>query len=323
MTDITAQLQEQFADRLKEQESMSRHTNFRIGGPARWFLEIKSEEDLVQAVRIAKEAQVPYFFMGGGSNLLVSDKGFDGLVIKMAMRAFTIEGTEVEAEAGAIVIALARKTVEAGLKGFEWAISLPGPIGGAVRGNAGCFGAEMKDVVTSARVLHDDTILELTNEELKFGYRDSHLKHQKDIVLSVKLQLENGDRAELEKRMEEILHTRKTTQPISCGSAGCLFKNYEIKNEEEQKEILEHLQLPDAMLARGQISAGWLVDQMGLKGATMGDAQISEVHANFLLNLGNATAEDVLHLITLIKTKAKELYGIDMHEEVQTVGFDM
>lgn len=299
---------------------MSRHTNFRIGGPAKWFIEAKSEEEIVDAVQIAKEGGVPYFFMGGGSNLLAGDKGFEGLVIKIAMRGFVIEGETVTAEAGAIVIALCRKTVEAGLKGFEWAISLPGTIGGAVRGNAGCFGGEMKDVVKSAHVLQNGEVKELTNEELKFGYRDSLLKHEDAIVLSVVLQLERGDKEALEARMEEILHTRKTTQPISCGSAGCLFKNYEIKDDKELKRLTDLLALPESMQQRRQVSSGWLIDKMGLKGATVGEAQISDQHANFLLNLGNAKAEDVMNLIALIKSKAKELYGIEMEAEVQTLG---
>ena len=203
--DITEQLVAIFGDRLKVNEPMSKHTNFRIGGPARWFAEVKSAEELSRAMKVLKENrfananesananQFAYYILGAGSNTLVSDEGVTGIVLQMAMRDVAIQGTTVVAGAGAISAGLARQTAEAGLAGFEWAISLPGTVGGAVRGNAGCFGGEMKDVVRSVHVWRDDQILELGLNDLAFAYRDSAIKHSNDIIIDATLELRPGN----------------------------------------------------------------------------------------------------------------------------------
>ncbi len=306
---------------IKEQELLAPYTNFRIGGPAKWMVEVESVGELQAVLAIAKQETIPFVILGGGSNMLVSDHGFDGIVIRMLLREYNIEGSRIWAQAGLPTVAVARAAGDAGLTGFEWAVTLPGTIGGAVRGNAGCFDREIKDVLVSATLLRDGEIVEAGEEDLAFGYRDSVLKHRKDILLDVTFELAPGDHEKILEKMQMCLQKRRESQPTSGGSAGCLFKNYQIEHEEELARLQKVLELPPAMIEKRLISTGWLIDQMGLKGLRIGDAQISEQHGNFLLNRGKATTEEVMQLISFIKTKAQEKYGIVLEEEVQLIGF--
>ncbi len=306
---------------LKENEPLSKHTNFRIGGNARWFVEARSEEELREAIAFAAEKGVGFCVMGGGSNTLANDEGFAGVVIQMAMRKIAIDGATVVAESGAMSAMVARQTADEGLKGMEWAISLPGTIGGAVRGNAGCFGGEMGDVVSSVRVLRDGEIVEIGRDDLRFAYRESAIKHSTDIILSVTMELLPGDRDELRAKLDQTLAKRKASQPLYGGSAGCVFKNYDATEEEAQR-ISAKADIPThEMPASRRLSAGWLIDKLGLKGTRIGDARISEEHGNFIVNLGSATASDVVQLIALVKTRARNEFGIQLQEEVQYLGF--
>lgn len=306
--------------RVFEAEPMSRHTHFRIGGPTRWFVEAKTPEMLQQIIAVADREGVRWFVFGGGSNLLVADEGFDGLTIKMAMRGVTVDGLRVVAEAGVLSSALARKTAEAGLAGFEWAISLPGTIGGAVRGNAGCFGGEMRDVIESVLVLRNGQLAQVPVSEAGFGYRESVFKHNSDVIVSVTMRLVQGDADTLARQLETTLEKRKTSQPLYAGSAGCIFKNLEVSDGEMQRLTKKFdVPLPVEMQTSRRISAGWLIDQLDLKGMKIGQAQVSPVHGNFIVNLGTATASDVMQLISLIKTRARNTFGIELKEEVQYV----
>ena len=319
---ITEQLETIVGPRFKENEPMSKHTNFRIGGPAKWFVEVRTIEELVHVLKIAEENSIETFVFGGGSNMLVSDAGFDGIVIKMAMRAYSIEGNKVRAETGVLSAALARATANSGRKGLTWAISLPGTVGGGVRGNAGCFGGEMRDHLVMVEVLRDGKIIELSKEELEFGYRESVIKHSKDIVLAATFELEEGDTDDLKMELADKLMKRKESQPQDAGSAGCLFKNYEIESDGELQRLQEKLDIPAEMSNGRRLSAGWLIDNLDLKGMKIGKAQISDVHGNFLVNTGEATADEVVQLIALVKTRARDQYGILLKEEVQYVGFN-
>ncbi len=321
MADITSQLQEIFGERLKINEPLAKHLNFRLGGPAKWFIEVKSIEELEEAMVLAQDNDVPVFILGGGSNTLASDDGFAGLVLKIALRQLNIDGTTVTAEAGVISAAMARQTALAGLAGFEWAVSLPGTIGGAVRGNAGCFGGETWDNLVSVQVLHDGQVLTMKKDELDFGYRNSIFKHNDDIILKATFELKKADSEELAKKLEETLEKRKTSQPTHAGSAGCMFKNFEFSNEEDLEKLKADTQIPESMLTAKRISAGWLIDQLGFKGKKVGGAMVSDEHANFLINLGNATASDIVQLISMIKTAARDRFGIQLEEEVQYLGF--
>lgn len=318
---ITEELQKLLEKPVIENEPMAKHTNFRIGGPAKWFVEIKNTEELKSVLAFAKEQGIKTFVFGGGSNMLVNDQGFDGIAIKIAMRSYEIKGTTVTAEAGVLSAALARATANAGIEGWTWAISLPGTIGGAVRGNAGCFGGETRDMLVSAQVLRDGEIITLSNEELEFGYRESSIKHSNDIVLTATFEFKEGDTVELKEDLDDKLMKRKSSQPLGAGSAGCLFKNYEIQSDEELQRLSEKLDIPTEMQSRRRISAGWLIDNLDLKGTTIGDAQVSEEHGNFVVNLGQANADQIVQLIAVIKTKVRDECGIQLQEEVQLIGF--
>ncbi|MBI4438097.1 UDP-N-acetylmuramate dehydrogenase [Candidatus Uhrbacteria bacterium] len=318
---MTDRLSTIVGSRVCENEPLSKHTNFRIGGPAKWLVEVRSVEELLGVIHLAREARVAVAILGGGSNTLASDAGFDGIVIKIAMRSYEIHGTTVQVQAGVLSGALARATGNAGLRGLTWAISLPGTIGGAVRGNAGCFGGEIKDRLVSVEVLRDDKVYKVDKEELAFGYRESALKHSQDIVLSATFALEEGDASELKAELDDHLMRRKAAQPLDAGSAGCLFKNYDVREEAELQRLSQKLDIPPRMRSERRLSAGWLIDQLDLKGMQIGQAKISDKHGNFVVNLGSAAADDVVQLIALIKTRARNEFGIMLQEEVAYLGF--
>ncbi len=286
---------------IKENEPMSKHLTFRIGGPAKFYVEVKTVEELKEALVLAKEKNLPWFVLGGGSNTLCSDKGFDGVVIQMANREVVVEGDRLTAQAGAISVAVSRSAESASLSGLEWMVSLPGTIGGAVRGNAGCFGSETKDALESVRVLRDDQVVELMNVDCAFAYRESAFKHNSDVVIDATFKLTVADKAKIKSKMAEVLSKRKSTQPTASGTAGCAFKN----------------PLVDGALA----SSGKIIDELGLKGTKIGGISISDVHGNFLVNDGTATADDVLQLLSLIKTRARNEKGVQLQEEIQLIGF--
>lgn len=300
---------------------MSRHTNFRIGGPAKYFVEVRSIEELKLVLSIAKTNKIVTAVIGGGSNMLVSDQGFDGIMIKLLMREIHVDKNRVQAGAGVPMILLARKVAEECLTGLEWAITLPGTVGGAVRGNAGCFGGETQDRLTEAFVLSNGEVVVRTNAELAFGYRESAIKHSSDIVLSATFDLMPGDRDYIKQTMDENLAKRKASQPLDAGSAGCMFKNYDIQSDDELQRIQSKIDLPSEVSVSRRVSAGWLIDQLDLKGFEMGGAKVSTVHGNFLVNSGTATADEVVQLIAFIKMRVRDAYGIILQEEVQYIGF--
>lgn len=306
-----------------ENELMSKHTNFRIGGPARLYLVASTSDEIVAAVQAAVSCGAPWFVFGGGSNLLVSDKGFDGLMIQAANRALEINGTSIRCEAGAITSLVARKSADAGLTGFEWAAGLPGTIGGAIFGNGGCFGGEMKDsiVKVDAYRLSDSTRVSYTNEECCFGYRDSLFKHELHLILGCELILKSGDSTTSLARIGEINTLRKEKQPLGDSSAGCMFKNFEYQDDSDVSLLKREVDVPADMLAAKRIAAGWLVEHAGLRGESIGRVAVSAKHGNFLINNGNATADEVAQLVSMCQTRIRDRFGIQLHAEVQFVGF--
>jgi UDP-N-acetylmuramate dehydrogenase len=319
--------EEKFRDRFgaqfKENEPLAKHLNIRIGGPARWFVEARNTQDFIDAVNLAQSVAVEYFILGGGSNTLVADNGFAGLVIKAANRAMRIEGNRLFAEAGVISSAAARASAEAGLRGFEWAVSLPGTIGGGIRGNAGCFGGEMRDTLESVRVLRKGAVLTLSNTDARFAYRHSLLKESgnDDVVLDAVFKLTAGSREEALAQIQKNLAGRKASQPLGASSAGCMFKNFEWTDDVRIAQLQEHYDIPQEYLQRKRIPAGWIIEKLGLKGAAVGDAEVSLQHGNFLLNKGHATAENILRLVSQVKKQVNEHVGIALEEEVVHVGF--
>jgi UDP-N-acetylmuramate dehydrogenase len=318
---VTQQLQAIFGERLKLKEPLARHLNMKLGGPAEWFCEVKTVDELKAGMAVVKRHEhYDWFVLGGGSNTLANDTGFDGIVFKLAMRELTITGNRVSADAGVISAMMARKTAEAGLKGFTWAISLPGTIGGAVRGNAGCFGGETRDQLVEVEVLRGGEIITIPASELHFGYRESAIKHSDDIILRAHFEFESGDPVTLKQELIDIVDNRKKTQPLYAGSAGCIFKNVEA-SPEDLARVGEKYPLPPAMRDLRRIGAGWIIDQLDLKGTTVGGAQISKEHGNFMINDGSATASDIAQLIAIVKTKVRNELGIQLQEEVEYLGF--
>jgi len=307
-----------------EQEPMAKHTSFRVGGSARLYVVVHSSSTLLEAVEAALAAGIPFYLYGGGSNLLVSDDGFEGVIIQTAHRGIEVKDTNVSAEAGAITAMVARTSVEAGLTGFEWAIGVPGTIGGALYGNAGCYGGEMKDAVESVDAFNLETKehVRLTNADCQFGYRNSLFKNKPYLILGCQLALKvSPDAAASKARLEEIMGKRKDSQPLGQSSAGCVFKNVEFSDPKELEILSRSVEVPEAMKASGKISAGWLIDQAGLLGKTIGEVSVSKKHGNFFVNAGQARAQDILALISLVKMKVRDDLGIELQEEVQYVGF--
>ena len=309
-------------DRLRHDEPMATRVNFRIGGRADRFVTVETADETAAVVTALHAAKSPYFIMGGGSNVLVADQGYRGTVVQIALRKHAIDGEQVTADAGVLSAFLARQTVEAGLEGFEWAIGLPGTVGGAVRGNAGCFGGETKDTVTSVDVLAfkegSSKVKRETwdAERCAFGYRDSAFKHLSPppVILSVTLALHARDTAGAKKKMEQILKSRKEEQPLGSSSAGCIFKNIALTGDENLKKLWQDANIPPQFLSQGMLPASWIVEQADLKGFRIGDAQVSERHGNFCVNAGHATAEQVVELIAVVKTRIRQKYGLRLQE---------
>lgn len=303
---------------------MAAHTYLKIGGPARLYVICDTTDDLVRAVQLAQKLQIPWYVFGGGSNLLVADEGYEGLVIQAADKRIAIDGTRVTAAAGAYTALIARMAADAGLVGFEWGVGVPGTIGGATYGNAGCFGGEMKDVVREVHVydVAHAARVTLTGEECGFGYRDSRFKHERCIILDVVMEFQTGDINTAKVKVEDIMSKRKLSQPQGAFSAGCLFKNFDYTDESALDGLRrEGDEIPASMLSQKRIAAGWLIEKLGLKGKTIGHAQVSPVHGNFLVNLGGATASDVIALSSFVKMKVRDELGILLEDEVQYLGF--
>jgi UDP-N-acetylmuramate dehydrogenase len=314
---------------VRAEEPLAPHTTFKIGGPAEYFFEAKSADEAVRAVRVACGSGLQYFVFGGGSNMLVSDAGVRGLVIKLANRDFRIEGDTITAEAGAPTGLVSMRAAEAGLTGFEWAVGVPGTIGGAVRGNAGAYGGEMKDCVVEVCALLDGQERTLTAGECGFGYRESVFKRTPGmIVLSAALRLKPAaDAVATKARLKQILLDRKEKQPVEFPTAGCMFKNWQPATEQEVELLRKTLDLDkDEAVPRtptGGVPAGWIIDRAQLKGFAVGRVRVSEKHGNFFVATGQASADEVVQLTAAIKTKVRNITDgvIGLQEEVEYVGF--
>ncbi|MBN1325849.1 UDP-N-acetylmuramate dehydrogenase [Candidatus Falkowbacteria bacterium] len=303
---------------FKINEPLSKYTTFKIGGDAKYFFIAKSSDELIKAINEAKKKKLNYIILGGGSNILVSDSGFDGLVIINKNDGIKFQKEKVIAGSGTILMNLVHKSIEKGLTGLEWAVGIPGTLGGAVRGNAGAYRGQTSDNVSKVEVLRNDKKIILDKKDCSFGYRQSIFQNNKDLILSVELKLKAGDRAESEKKIEKLLEDRKNKQPLEFPSAGSVFKNVLIDDNVNLNKLRN---LPREYLEYKKIPAAWLIDTLDLKGKTIGGAQVSSKHANFIINLDKATANDVLQLISYIKMKVRDKYNIELMEEVEYIGF--
>src|SRR3989338_5129222 len=303
---------------LLENEPLSRHTSFAIGGPATFFIRARSKEDLLAAATYVRQKRLPYTILGGGSNVLVSDRGFDGVVIKNEDRSYSIEGACVRASSGVVLASLVHATSEQGLSGLEWAFGVPGTVGGAVRGNAGAFGGETKDILESVEIVDMITgeVKTVLQKDMGFTYRRSACAdHPEWLILQATLQLTKSDPISTRKKVQEFLAQKKETQPLGAHCAGSMFKNNPIHL------FADTSSLPQEYVQKGRVPSGYLIEMAGLKGYHTDRIMISDKHANFFINTGGATSEDVVQLVGLAKKRVFEKYGIHLSEEIHYIGF--
>lgn len=323
------ELRQRISPDVRENEPMAPMTSFKIGGPAEFFYDAKTAEDGIRAVAAAKEFGVPWFVFGGGSNMLVSDAGVKGLVIRMVNRDIRIEGTKVIVGAGAASGSVSKQATEAGLTGLEWMIGLPGTIGGAVRGNAGMFGGEVKDTLESAVVLKDGEKVPFSNADCGFSYRESVFKREPGmVVLEATFGLAgSADPATGKKMLVAHLMRKKDQQPIEYPTSGCVFVNWKPSAEGDIGSLTKTLDLDkdDAVpvTPSGAVPAAFIIDRAQLKGTKVGNVEVSGKHANFFINNGKATADDVIALIAAVKSKVRNATDgvVQLMEEVEYVGF--
>ncbi len=286
-------------ENVLEQEPMRRHTTFQVGGEAEYFAKIQEKSQLITIMDYLRKTEQPYFVLGNGSNILVSDKGYEGVILNLSagLKNIEIEGKRVTAEAGALLSTVAVRACEAGLAGFEFAAGIPGTIGGAIVMNAGAYDGEMKQVVESVTVLGGDgEIMVLDNETMEFGYRSSIIKNRPFIVMETVLRLEEGDKEQIKGRMEELNKRRREKQPLNYPSAGSTFKR------------------PEGHFA------GKLIMDAGLRGFRIGGARVSEKHCGFVINEGNATATDVADVIDEVIERVKDKFGVTLETEIIKLG---
>ena len=284
-------------DKIFTNEPMSKHTSFKIGGPAEIFVKINNVEELKLIIKISKQAEVPITVVGNGSNLLVSDDGIRGIVLKIEFDKIEIEESgKLKVGSGVKLAFLAQKCLKEKLEGFEFASGIPGTIGGAIRMNAGAHGSEMKDIVKKITCMtRDGKIQVISNEEAKFEYRNSIFSQNDYIILEAEIQLRKGNPEEIRSKMDEYATYRKEKQPIEYPSAGSTFKRGN-----------------DFITAK-------LIDECGLKGYQIGGAQVSEKHAGFIINKGNATAEDVKQLMKYVEEQVYNKFGKKIEQEIEII----
>jgi UDP-N-acetylmuramate dehydrogenase len=311
---------------IKENVDLKPFTYFKIGGPAKYFADVETEKDLHDAVKFAKANKLPFCILGAASNVLCADTGYHGVIIRMLLRGLSVDGTALVADAGVPNAIAVARAVKEGLAGFEWAVGIPGTIGGSIRGNAGCFSGEMKDVLEKVRFFNTEIgeTEEEGNEFCKFRYRDSVFKAKPELViLSGSFRLRKNTNPDLSQRLVRYYSSlRSDTQDIGSPSAGCVFKNpYWPKDESARKRLLYVLPALADFAEQETIPAGFLVDHLGLKGKTVGRVSVSKKHGNYLINHGGATAEEVIMLIGIIKEHVHRKYNLQLDEEIQYIGF--
>lgn len=280
-------------------EALSKHTTFKTGGAAKALVYVCDEEKLKAVIKLCKDEKEPFFILGNGSNLLVSDEGFDGIVIKLSgdFLKTSVEGDRLIAGAGVILSKVCMLARDNSLAGLEFAFGIPGTVGGAMVMNAGAYGGEMNAVVESVRLLEaDGTVRDYLNDELEFGYRDSILKHKDLIALRTVFKLERGNKTEIAAKMDELLGRRREKQPLEFPSAGSTFKR------------------PEGYYA------GKLIEDAELKGLRVGGASVSVKHSGFIVNDQNATSKDIDELINLVRSKVRDKFNVTLEPEVIRIG---
>ena len=283
---------------IKIDEKLSEYVNFKVGGPADILLIPNSKEQVIKSIKICKENNIPFYLIGNGSNILVRDGGFRGVVLSLKnVKNIYVDGEKIEAECGVMLKEVSDKAIENSLTGFEFACGIPGTIGGAVFMNAGAYDGEISKVIESAEVIDENcNIIRLSREELDFGYRSSLVMKKGYTVLSAVFKLEKGQVKTIKELIEDLTNKRESKQPLEYPSAGSTFKR------------------PTGYFA------GKLIQDAGLKGYSIGGAAVSEKHSGFVINKRNATAKDITDLIKHIQDEVKKQFGVDLHPEVRIIG---
>jgi UDP-N-acetylmuramate dehydrogenase len=307
---------------IQENVPLAPMTSFRIGGPAKFYVEVKSVEELKEALSYAKEKNLDYYVLAGGTNLLISDSGFVGLIIRIKFNEIKVNADGlVEASAGTPLIKVVNFSAENGFTGIESLAGVPGTFGGAVRGNAGAFGTEIGSHIFEVTALNVETleIEKFKQASSDFSYRLSIFKKDKKlIVVSATLSLENAEVAQCKAKVMEIVMGRTKKGLQGAKSAGSYFMNPKIEDEKILKDFEQEKGVP---ARNGVVPAGWIIERAGLKGKTMGGAQVSENHTNYLINTGAGTAENVIMLVSYIKQQVRDQFGVQLVEEVNYLGF--
>jgi len=300
---VLKKLRSFLGDKLKRNEVLAPYTYFRIGGPAAFFFEARKMDDLIDAVLLAQELKIDYFVLGEGSNLLVSDKGFKGMVIKNSCRRIEVSKNKITAQSGTKLNDLVNMATDCSLTGLESCAGIPGTVGGAVYGNAGAFGHSIGEVLCEGVLLKKDGQLDIVDKDyFDFAYRESKLKRSGDVLLSASFELKNGRKERIRLKVEKNLAERKKRLPWKRNSAGCFFKN--IVTCDGKK-----------------ISAGFLLDQVGAKELEVGGAGVYTKHANVFMNRGNAKAKEVKKLARILRGRVKKRFGIELEQEVMYLRF--
>ncbi len=328
---------------------LSKYTSFKIGGLARYFCVAENNDEIKEALEFAGKNKLNIFVLGGGSNLLISDKGFNGLVVRITNYELRIKNNEIFVASGLSLAKLVNESVKNNLTGLEWAAGIPGTVGGAIVNNTGANGMSMSDIMEEVEILESsccfhspDRAVELecnpvvnglhspaglwnqhifTNKQCQFSYRSSIFKKEKKhIIISAVLKLKKGDEIKSRKIIKEYLKSRKEKQPLEYPSAGSIFKNPIVDNKRLAELIKKYPEL-NKIAKNNAIPAGWLIENLGLKDKKIGGAMISEKHCNFIVNTGNAKAEDVVILISSIKQKVRSKFGVQLMEEIEYLGF--
>lgn len=303
---------------IRENVPLRNYTTYKIGGPAKYFFVAKNKEGLIKSLELAKEFKLPVFILGGGSNLLVSDKGFKGLVVKIDICDINFENNIAFVGAGANLTKLAYLSADKGFSGLEWSAGVPGTIGGAIYGHAQAFGTKISEIIESVEVLDSKTleIKNLTKEQCNFSTKNSIFKENKNLVIiSAVLKFNEKDADSVKNKIKELLEYRRKNHPVEFPSAGSVFINPEIKIEDQK--LLDKFPELKEFNKKGVVPSGYLIAKSGLAGKKIGGAQISEKHANFIINLGEASAKDILKLIKLAQKEVKKNFKIELETEVQ------
>lgn len=297
---------------------LSRYTRFGIGGPADVLVEARSEESFAEALEVARSSGGPFGVIGSGTNLIVSDRGFDGIILRLTADAIDRQGSVIRAQAGAELQALVDYSIGHGLRGLETMTGIPGSVGAAVYGNAGAYGHSINERVAHVRFLDGRSVRSFDAAECQFHYRESIFKRNKDwIILSVELAMTPAESGELRKTADEIFQIRLAKYPLDMKCAGSIFKNLILA--ELPESVRQHI--PDRVVREGKAPSAYFLEQVGAKGMRRGGIQVADYHANLIYNSGGGSARELCELIGELKQRVRERFGFDLEEEVQYVGF--